>query len=76
MREVTDSERIFKKATELAKLVTEYDKEVKRIEDENKDLIEQLENMKQTLCRRIDNLRDYYHEITKPGFKIPKKGFK
>jgi hypothetical protein len=76
MREVTDSERIFKKATDLAKLVTEYDKEVKRIEDENKDLIEQLEVMKSQLCRRIDNLRDYYHEITKPGFKIPKQGFK
>lgn len=76
MKEVTDSERIFKKASDLAKLVNEYDKEVKRIEDENKDLIEQLDEMKNVLCKRIDNLRDYYHEITKPGFKIPKQGFK
>jgi uncharacterized protein (UPF0335 family) len=31
--------------------------------------LNELEEYKISLCDRIENIRDVYHELTKPGFK-------
>jgi hypothetical protein len=72
MREVTDSERIFKKVKQLAKYAMDCEDQIKKIERETRDQIEALEDLKEVYIKRMDNLKNYYHEITRPGFKIHK----
>jgi len=76
MREVTDSERIFKRIKDLNDLTKEYDKDIEAIDKQYKDAIDKINKFKIEVCTRIEHLRNHYAEITKPGFKIPKKGFK
>ena len=75
MIEVTDSERIFKKVKQLAKYAIDCEGQIKKIERDARDQIEALEDLKEVYIKRMDNLKNYYHEITKPGFKIHKWGF-
>lgn len=62
MKEVTDSERIFNKVLYLNKQINNLNLLQESIIDE-----------KEMLSIRINNLRDYYHEITKPGLRFRKK---
>lgn len=76
MKEVTDSERIFKKVKLLAKYVLDCEKQIKTIDRETRYQIEALEDLKDIYIKRMENLRNHYHSTSAPGFKIPKQGFK
>lgn len=70
MKEVTDSDRIFKKTKQLAKYALDCEEQIKKIEREARDEIEALEDLKDVYLKRMNNLKNIYHEKTRPGFKI------